>query len=419
MFLWAALVLSLGIAAGSGLAIASIRHFERTLVKIDVGRGCRGAGCLRDIEPGPCIREACNFLIIGSDSRRGFRRNTQVEGQRADTIIVVQTDVRNDRTVVLSIPRDLRVRIPGDGWNKINTAFERGANTIVRAVEQLTGLQINHYVQVNFVGFERLVNALGGVPVCVNRPMVDSLSGLNLPRAGCYNLKGRQALAFVRARHIEGDIIPDFSRIARQQQFIRAVIDKALSAGAALRYLEIAEAISDNLKMDRGLDLYSLQDLTLQLARLGQQGVDFRVVPTRPVDIEGVSYLELIRPDAPRLFRRIRDGLALGRVGKEQQFVGLSPANVFVRVMDADSGGAAGEVAEYLRRAGFVVTATEPAPPQLRRTALLWGHGATEELKTVAAYLSTIDRIRRDDRHTVGREITVVIGPDFPGIEGI
>src|SRR5262245_4977926 len=294
-------VLALLIATGSGFAISTIRHVEANIRKVDVGAGCTDPDCLSSVTP-ECADKVCNFLILGSDSRKGVPRqfgNTQNSpGQRSDTIMVVTVDPHLNRTVVLSIPRDLRVDIPGYGENKINTAFSHphGANLMVRTVESLTGLQINHYVEVNFLGFESLVNALGGVPVCVNRPLHDTLAGLDLPHKGCYNLKGAQALAFVRARHVEGDNIPDFSRISRQQQFMRALISKSLSAGSLFQLPHLIKAVQNNLILDKNLNLYELQDLTRRLADLGQKDVMFRVVPAVPVEIEGIDYLRLEQP---------------------------------------------------------------------------------------------------------------------------
>ena len=99
----------------------------------------------------------------------------------------------------------------------------------VQVVEKLFKMPVNHYIEINFQGFINVVNAMGGVSVCIDKPMIDTLSGLNLPHAGCYTLKGAQALAFVRARHVQGDSIPDFSRISRQQQFLRAALQKMQS----------------------------------------------------------------------------------------------------------------------------------------------------------------------------------------------
>jgi LCP family protein required for cell wall assembly len=183
-------VLALAIAGGSGFGILTIHNVEASLIKIDTGKNCRQTVdlCLPSVTP-ECTNKVCNFLILGSDSRKGAPRQigtTQGSpGQRSDTIMVVTVDPRVNRTTVLSIPRDLRVDIPGYGLNKINTAFShpRGNDLIVQTVEKLTGLQINHYVDVNFLGFEGLVNAIGGVPICINKPLFDQLAGLNLPRS--------------------------------------------------------------------------------------------------------------------------------------------------------------------------------------------------------------------------------------------
>jgi LCP family protein required for cell wall assembly len=422
-FLITTAVLGVLVTGGSAVSITSIHHFEGVIVKIPVGPSCSGTTCLKNVDP-VCINKACNFLVLGSDSRAGlspdeqsqFGNSTDVQGQRADSIIVVQTDVKHDRTIVLSIPRDLRVEVPGHGTNKINTAFSYGPDVMVQAVEKLTGLHINHYVSVDFVGFQNIVNALGGVPVCVEQPMVDAYSGLNLPKAGCYNLQGAQALAFVRARHVKGDVIPDFSRIARQQLFIRAVIQKSMSIGAITHYPALINSTKKNLVVDANLNLYDLQDLTLRLAELGQQGVDFRVVPARPVEIDGVDYLETVQPQADQLFEKIRKGLDLGSIGKVEEGGPTSPATVDVKVLDANSGGKAQDVLEYLQQAGFAVAPLEEAPPELTKTQILWGHGSGKQEAVVGAYLTTLPALY-DNQHTSGSEIVVVIGPNFKGLD--
>jgi LCP family protein required for cell wall assembly len=423
VLLAAAGVLSLVVAAGSGFAIGTIHRVEGVIKKLPVDPRCKGQECL-SIDP-VCIREACTFLILGSDSRQGlsekeqksFGNSSQVTGQRSDTIILVQVDVQKKRTVVLSIPRDLRVPISGHGMNKINTAFNYGPNLMVKTVEQLTGLHINHYVEVNFIGFERLVDALGGIPVCIDRPLKDKLSGLNLPRAGCYNLRGTRALAFVRARHIEGDAIPDFSRISRQQQFMRALIEKALGIGSVFHLPDLIKAVQDNLIVDENMNIYSLQDLTRKLGQLGQRRVVFRIVPAVPIQVNGVDYLRLIENQATALFKRMRDGRPLGNLGKEALLTPLSPANVSVQVLDANSGGRAQQVVGYLQRAGFVALPLKEAPPELTRSQILWGHRQAKLKEVVAAYLTSLDVVHNDNLGR-GSVVVVVVGSDFPGIAG-
>jgi LCP family protein required for cell wall assembly len=424
-FLATAGVLSLLIAVGAGFAIATIRHVELNIPRLDVGPQCRGEGCLSNVDP-ICPRKACTFLVLGSDSRQGLTRKQQkvlgnskwTSGQRSDTIILVQIDVQKDRTVVLSIPRDLRVPIPGHGFNKINTAFNYGPNLMVKTVEQLTGLQINHYVEVNFTGFERLVDAVGGIPVCIYRPLVDKVSHLMLPHAGCYDLRGPMALAFVRARHIEGDAIPDFSRISRQQLFMRALIGKALSLGSVFHLPDLIRAVQSNLIVDKNMNIYKLQDLTKTLGRLGQRHVIFRIVPALPLRLNGVDYLQLVEPEATRLFRRMRQGRGLGNLGIEAALTPLSPANVAVQVLDATSGGRAQQVVEYLERAGFVVLPLRTAPSDLTRSVILSGRTGAKPSEAVAAYFTSLEVVNTS-RHTKGSIVTVVVAADFPPIEGL
>jgi LCP family protein required for cell wall assembly len=418
VFLVLASLVAVAVAVGSGLGIATIRHVEGQVTKLKTGKGCTGKDCLPSVQP-TCIKKACTFLILGSDSREGlsgsFGNPSAVGGQRADTIILVQVDAAHHRTVVLSIPRDLRVQIPGHGLGKINTAFGYGPDVMVRTVSRLTGLRINHYVQVNFLGFQKLVNALGGVPICVDRRMTDALSGLRLPHAGCYNLKGRQALAFVRARHIEGDLIPDFSRISRQQQFMRAVIGKTLSLGSVFQLPSLVRAVQRNLVIDEHLNLYSLQDLTLKLSSLGQKGVTFRVVPAVPVTIGGVSYVQLVEPQASSLFSKIRRGRALGRLGLESASTPISPANVKIKVLDAGGGAAVDEVVAYLRKAGFVVLGPEAAPTEVTSTVLAWGPRKADQEHVASAYLTGIP-IRFDKDLAQAADVALVVAADFPGI---
>ena len=415
-------LLSLLVAGSSAFAIATIRHVEHTVKKIEIDpkEKCTTQDCL-PITP-QCLDRRCAFLILGSDSRKGvpkkFGTTKNSPGQRSDTILLVQVDAQHNRTTVLSIPRDLRVDIPGHGEGKINTAFDYGPNTMVRTVEKLTGLAINHYVEVNFLGFEGVVNALGGIPICVDKPIQDTLAGLNLPRAGCYNLHGGQALAFVRARHVQGDAIPDFSRISRQQQFMRALISKVLSAGSLIHITDFIKAVQDNLRVDANLNLYALQDLTRKLGELGQGGVVFRIVPSVPVQISGVDYVQLIQPDAGLLFARLRHGIRLGALGRAAALTRISPANVTVQVLDAGANGAAQHVADYLQKAGFVVLPIKPAPAGLTTSVILWKGESTEEKEVVASYLTLVPP-KHDTRYTTGSTVTIVIASDFQGIEGI
>src|SRR5947208_1071909 len=135
----------------------------------------------------------------------------------------------------------------------ILSAYEEREYWVTNVVHRLTGLQLNGFVTVNLAGFENVVRALGGVNICVDRPMVDPLAGLNIP-AGCQHLSPEMALSFVRARHVCGDAIPDFARISRQQQFLRAILANVFSTGALLHASSIIDQVLPNLRVSEGID---------------------------------------------------------------------------------------------------------------------------------------------------------------------
>ncbi|MFP5330982.1 MAG: LCP family protein, partial [Acidimicrobiia bacterium] len=179
--------------------------------------------------------EPVTFLIIGSDSREGLtdlRNFGPAGGERADVIILLQIHPDDGTAQMLSIPRDLWVEIPGHGENKINSAFAfGGAPLMVETVSRETGVDINHYVQVDFVGFQAIVDELGGVPINFPYPARDSKSGLRV-EAGTQTLDGSQALAYARSRSYQemqgGSWVSvdanDIGRTRRQQQLIFSII---------------------------------------------------------------------------------------------------------------------------------------------------------------------------------------------------
>jgi LCP family protein required for cell wall assembly len=322
----------------------------------------------------PCTKHPCNYLLLGSDSRKGLtpeeiaaygsdKHNGGVN--RSDTIIVVHTDPSTNKATILHFPRDLWVDIPGHGWGKINSSFEGGVEgggpeLVARTIKSISGIQINHVMYVDLAGFQGVVDAMGGVPMCVDRPMYDQLAGLNIPKAGCYNFDGTTALGYVRARHLPGDCIPDFARIARQQQFLRAVLNKMLSTHQILHLASVVPAVVKNLWVDPGLNIAEMKYLADQLHGINTGAADFRVVPTVPESIypNGVftSVVKMVQPQADELFRAIRTGKPLGNLGKEQVDTAPSPADIKVAVFDNGNPVAAGRVESIFERSGFDIS---------------------------------------------------------------
>jgi LCP family protein required for cell wall assembly len=411
----AAGLLSVLLAAGAVASIWALKYVESN---IEVERGLE----VVPEEPGKPV----NILVLGSDSR-GFlsekeQASERVQGERSDTIILAHFDPERNKAVLVHFPRDLLVEIPGHGEGRINEAFYLGGPQLaLRTVQRFAGLPIHHYVEVDFVGFQRLVDALGGVRMCVNRPMFDRLAGLSIAKAGCYRFDGGMALAFVRARHVEGDLIPDFARIARQQQFIRAVVNKLLSVNSLVRLPSLIRLVTENVKTDEelsGTDVLYLGDKLRELARqdpTGARTVDLRVVPAVPRDIDGVSYVIPEQPKARRLFRALLHGRRLGSLGTVQALTNISPGVIEVWVLDAGAPEEAEEAESLLRRAGFIVRGIRQAPSGLDGSAILYRPGGEDRARTVSGFFPEVPHREGRIRLLAGADIALVIGEDWSG----
>ena len=363
----ASAVLSVG--AGVGLGLYAYAAANR--VTIPVGPS---GGPSFDIT-GTCAETSCTYLLLGSDTREGltpeeqqqFGTDQAIGGEnRSDTIILVRTEPDTRRAVFLSFPRDLWVDIPGHGADKINAAFEGGLEgggpqLVAATVTQLTGIPIDHVLYVGFAGFQSVVDAIGGVRLCLPEAMTDPLTALDLP-AGCQTLDGAQALAYVRTRHQPCDRIPDFARIARQQQFLRAVIAKALTPAEVASLPTLIPDILGNLVVDAGLNPAELAYLAGRLQGIGSGNADFRVVPTYPAWEGTKSVVKAVEPDATRLYRRLLAGEDLGGLGKLLLQTAPSPAVIRVQVFPSSFEEKDGPTvaSDVLVESGFDVVATGP-----------------------------------------------------------
>ena len=213
-----------------------------------------------------------NWLIAGADSRQGLSQQQIVSLHVGDDFGTENSDslmllhIGSDGPVLISIPRDSYVPIPGYGYNKINAALGFGGpSLLVKTVQNVTGLQINHYMGIGFAGLVSVVNQVGGVTMCLPKALHDYDSGANIP-AGCHNLDGAQALAFVRDRHSFAD--EDLQRIEDQRAFLKALLDKATSPGVYLNpfvALPFGSAAASSISVDQGTHLYDLLQAALAL----------------------------------------------------------------------------------------------------------------------------------------------------------
>src|SRR5580704_16290994 len=206
-----------------------------------------------------------NWLITGSDSRAGLSR-AEIDALHvgfdegtlnSDSIMLLHTG--SGRPVLISIPRDSYVEIPGHGYNKINAALAYGgASLLVQTVENVTGLKIDHYMGIGFGGLVAVVNKIGGVQICLKTAIHDSYSGVNLS-AGCHDLNGDQALAFVL--YNDTATTEDLQRIQDQRAFISALLKKATSPGVYLNpftALPFGSTAASSMSVDKGTSLLDL-----------------------------------------------------------------------------------------------------------------------------------------------------------------
>jgi LCP family protein required for cell wall assembly len=215
---------------------------------------------------------AQNFLITGADNSTD-KSCAQLQdkgprtGERSDTIMVIRLDPTTNRSAVLSFPRDLWVKIPGHGTQRINGAFRvDDPQLLIDTIKNEFDVPIDHFIQIDFCAFQRLVSAVGGVSVPLPFPVRDSSTGLNVPVAGCYSFSGIEALEYVRSRHFEyqdaqgawhEDPSSDLGRIARQQDFLRRTLTTALKNGV-LKPKTISALYAsyrDDLVIDTGMTI--------------------------------------------------------------------------------------------------------------------------------------------------------------------
>ncbi|ABD12849.1 transcriptional attenuator, LytR family [Frankia casuarinae] len=279
-----------------------------------------------------------NILLVGSDTRTGTNGEFgQVEGQRSDTTILAHLD-GDGSTTLISFPRDLWVRIPAytdaagtqhaAQRSKLNAAFSYGGpSLLVATIENLTGIRVDHYVQIDFIGFQGMTDALGGVTVCIKElppelkargfdNLHDHYSGFS-GQVGENTLNGAQALSFVRQRY--GLPESDIDRIRRQQQFLGAVFQRIASTDTLLnpaKLLGVVDSATSALTLDEATSLADLRFLAVRMQSIGSGGVAFTTVPAAAGTRGGQSVLV---PDPAQLGTflkpfggRVADGSSTG-----------------------------------------------------------------------------------------------------------
>lgn len=275
---------------------------------IAAGCGAIFAGFLNnDDKPTPSdemltARDKATVMIMGVDSRDG-------DVGRSDTLMIATIDPKAKQAALFSVPRDTRVKIKGHGWDKINAAYAYGGYELTRnTVEQFLGVPINHYLIINMEGFQKIIDAIGGVDIDVEKRMVysdpwDDNGGLNINlHPGMQHMDGKTAVTYVRYRDEEGDI----GRIARQQKFMKAVMEKVLSPTIIPRIPSIITEVFGAVKTD--MSIRELLAFFGSLKESHENGLKTSMVPGIPMYIDGISYWI---PDIQKLRLAMSDTLGI------------------------------------------------------------------------------------------------------------
>ena len=365
-----------------------------------------------------------NLLIMGSDSREGDGNDSYGDagGARSDTTLLVHLYNGRKDAVVVSIPRDSWVEIAGctrpDGSTtrpyetKFNAAFAFGGPVCtIKTVEKLTNVRIDNFVVVDFKAFKTVVDAIGGVEVCLTSPAYDPVvpgrggSGLNLP-AGYSNISGEQALAFVRARESLGDG-SDISRIERQQQFIgsmiRGMTEKGLLTNPQMIYRVLGAITSSIQTNPEFADVKTLQDFALSLGGLSPSRITFVTVPFEFRGTGNVYWTaetddlwEAIRMD--QLISDEEAVVAPSAAGSPtENVVAPKPSAISLSVLNAtNTVGLAKTAADAIESDGYNVIKVGNSTKRLTATEILYKSSEFEEAKALAAAYG-VTNLTKDD----------------------
>lgn len=390
-----------------------------------------------------------NFLLMGTDTRTGqggeFGSEEDYGGTgRSDTTMLVHLAADRKSAVVVSIPRDSMVEIPvctrEDGqvinsrYDRFNSAFAlAGPACTIKTFESLTGIKINHAVVVDFLGFSNVVDALGGIEVCLNFPINEPSAqgaGISLP-AGIQTLRGSEALGLMRARYTLADG-SDLARIKRQQELLAITIDQVQRKNIITDFTtlyRVATAATSSLRMDEGLaNIDSLITLAQSVSGLKSKDITFLTVPfvlsangntvewTEEATTLWSSIIQssLQSSPIPNTETQQTQEAAPEPTPQEPVATPLSASDVLVTVLNGTRrAGFAAATSEYLKTQGFNIDEIDNAPNKdTANTLLVYGPGNEEKAQLVAQALQIFNL--SEDAELIGADVVVVLGNDAP-----
>jgi LCP family protein required for cell wall assembly len=368
---------------------------------------------------------AFNVLVVGSDSRAdlstddalsdGFFGQEAPNGQRSDTIMVVRVNPAGPRVDILSLPRDLWIPVaPSFDEGRINEAYNFGAQAVIDTVSKAFAIDINHYLEVDFDGFQRLVNVIDGVPMYFEREMADTATGLHVREPGCVVLDGSQALAFARSRHLQYiqdgqwqfDQSADLGRISRQQY----LVGKALSRAESKRPDSISDLhnllafAEESITIDESLGLDRLVEIALLLSDLQPENLYNHSVPVFNFRTAQNQAVVGLNADAAVDEIAIFQGVDIDDTIRQRLELSVHNATT--------TSGLAGAVSDAYGELGFAVDEPADAARLLDTSRIRFAPGARGAAELVGRHLGSGARLQVD-KSLQGWEVALDVGSDF------
>ncbi len=434
--------LSVLVLGAGGIGHAVVSNLEGGIGRVDP---------FKDMKNRPQSGHGTNLLLVGTDGRDAI---TKEEKQKyklggapchcTDTIMLVHLSADRQRASVVSLPRDSYAEIPphtdrttGEKHSshpvKLNAAYAEGGPTLtVRTVEHMTGVKIDHYLEVDFTSFMKTVDAVGGVQICTARPMKDSYTGLDLP-AGTHRLDGGQALQYVRSRHV--DVASDLGRMQRQQKFMAALIKQSTGNGVLLnpvKFQQVSASVLGSVRADEGFGTEEMLALGKAMKDFSPASSEFTSVPVGnpSFPVKGIgSTVRWDEAKSKKLFQALREDRPLAPVKPKPAagapkppaatLVEVAPEEIRVQVYNGTpKDGLGKDVDAGLRATGFNTT-NAPLNGELRnleRTLVTYDPRWDRSAKSLAAALpgSELKAVKGQ-----GAVMEVTAGSDFTKVRPV
>ncbi|WP_443069664.1 LCP family protein [Streptomyces sp. SolWspMP-sol2th] len=434
--------LSVLVLGAGGIGHAVVSNLEGGIGRVDP---------FKDMKNRPQSGHGTNLLLVGTDGRdtitKEEKRKYKLGGAPChctDTIMLVHLSADKQRASVVSLPRDSYAEIPphtdrttGEKHSshpvKLNAAYAEGGPTLtVRTVEHMTGVKIDHYLEVDFTSFMKTVDAVGGVQICTARPMKDSYTGLDLP-AGTHRLDGGQALQYVRSRHV--DVGSDLGRMQRQQKFMAALIKQATGNGVLLnpvKFQQVSASVLGSVRADEGFGTEEMLALGKAMKDFSPASSEFASVPVGnpSFPVKGIgSTVQWDEAKSKKLFQALREDRPLAPAKPKPAagapkppaatLVEVAPAEIRVQVYNGTpKDGLGKDVDAGLRATGFNTT-NAPLNGELRnleRTLVTYDPRWDRSAKSLATALpgSELKAVKGQ-----GAVMEVTAGSDFTKVRPV